>query len=132
MEDTGIPVIYRNAQALTIWEGTTNVLSLDMVRAIKKENGFAAFSENVKQRLHFIKDVQGDLKAEWEGISNKLSALTTEVAGAKSAEEVETGARAFAFDVATLYSRLILLEFTNATRSEKGLRWLKFASASFC
>lgn len=45
LEDTGIPSILRDAQVLSIWEGTTNVLSLDMLRAIQKENGLAAFAE---------------------------------------------------------------------------------------
>ena len=34
MENSGIPTIYRDTQVLPIWEGTTNVLSLDMVRAL--------------------------------------------------------------------------------------------------
>lgn len=34
MEDTGIPRIVRDAQVLSIWEGTTNVLSLDTLRAL--------------------------------------------------------------------------------------------------
>jgi alkylation response protein AidB-like acyl-CoA dehydrogenase len=37
VEDTGIPRLYRDAQVLPIWEGTTNVLSLDTLRAIQKE-----------------------------------------------------------------------------------------------
>lgn len=37
VEDTGIPRIHRDAQVLPIWEGTTNVLSLDTLRAIQKE-----------------------------------------------------------------------------------------------
>ena len=34
MENSNIPVILRDAQVLPIWEGTTNVLSLDLVRAL--------------------------------------------------------------------------------------------------
>jgi acyl-CoA dehydrogenase len=34
VEDTGIPRIVRDAQVLPIWEGTTNVLSLDVLRAL--------------------------------------------------------------------------------------------------
>ncbi|MDQ5838313.1 MAG: acyl-CoA dehydrogenase family protein [Acidobacteriota bacterium] len=37
VEDTGLPVILRDAQVLSIWEGTTNVLSLDALRALDKE-----------------------------------------------------------------------------------------------
>lgn len=35
VEDTGIPMILRDAQVLSIWEGTTNVLSLDALRALQ-------------------------------------------------------------------------------------------------
>lgn len=34
VEDTGVPRLLRDAQVLPIWEGTTNVLSLDVIRAI--------------------------------------------------------------------------------------------------
>jgi alkylation response protein AidB-like acyl-CoA dehydrogenase len=36
IEDTGLPRILRDAQVLPIWEGTTNVLSLDLLRALAK------------------------------------------------------------------------------------------------
>jgi alkylation response protein AidB-like acyl-CoA dehydrogenase len=34
VEDTGVPRLLRDAQVLPIWEGTTNVLALDVTRAI--------------------------------------------------------------------------------------------------
>ncbi|MHB8417930.1 MAG: acyl-CoA dehydrogenase family protein [Myxococcales bacterium] len=34
VEDTGLPRLLRDAQVLPIWEGTTNVLSLDVLRAL--------------------------------------------------------------------------------------------------
>lgn len=34
VEDTGLPLLLRDAQVLPIWEGTTNVLSLDTLRAL--------------------------------------------------------------------------------------------------
>lgn len=34
MENSNIPVAFRDAQVLTIWEGTTNVLSLDFLRSL--------------------------------------------------------------------------------------------------
>jgi acyl-CoA dehydrogenase len=36
VEDTGLPRMLADAQALPIWEGTTNVLSLDTLRALAK------------------------------------------------------------------------------------------------
>jgi alkylation response protein AidB-like acyl-CoA dehydrogenase len=41
VEDTGVPRLLRDAQVLPIWEGTTNVLSLDLLRA-GGQGGFAA------------------------------------------------------------------------------------------
>jgi alkylation response protein AidB-like acyl-CoA dehydrogenase len=35
VEDTGLPMLLRDAQVLPIWEGTTNVLALDALRALK-------------------------------------------------------------------------------------------------
>ena len=34
VEDTGLPMLLRDSQVLSIWEGTTNVLSLDLLRAL--------------------------------------------------------------------------------------------------
>src|SRR5213079_3286259 len=34
VEDTGLPQLLRDSQVLPIWEGTTNVLSLDTLRAL--------------------------------------------------------------------------------------------------
>jgi hypothetical protein len=38
IEDTGLPRLLRDAQVLSIWEGTTNVLSLDVLRAIDHDD----------------------------------------------------------------------------------------------
>lgn len=45
VEDTGIPVLLRDAQVLPIWEGTTNVLSLDLLLRADLEPGLAALRE---------------------------------------------------------------------------------------
>lgn len=37
VEDTGLPVLLRDSQVLPIWEGTTNVLALDTLRALAHE-----------------------------------------------------------------------------------------------
>lgn len=40
IEDTGLPRLLRNSQVLSIWEGTTNILSLDMLRAMQGDSIF--------------------------------------------------------------------------------------------
>ena len=42
VEDTGLPRMLRDAQVLPIWEGTTNVLSLDVLRAEQRDQAFSA------------------------------------------------------------------------------------------
>ncbi|MGH0140548.1 UNVERIFIED_CONTAM: hypothetical protein FKN15_030756 [Acipenser sinensis] len=53
MEDTGLPVLLRDAQVLSIWEGTTNILSLDVLRSLAKSRGrvLEAFFTDVKRKL---------------------------------------------------------------------------------
>lgn len=50
VEDTGLPALLRDAQVLPIWEGTTNVLSLDTLRALRGDEeggGLAALLSEV-------------------------------------------------------------------------------------
>jgi hypothetical protein len=48
IEDTGLPRILADAQVLPIWEGTTNVLSLDTLRALGKGGAFEAITAEVE------------------------------------------------------------------------------------
>lgn len=49
VEDTGLPVLLRDAQVLSIWEGTTNVLSLDALRtASKDEDALASLKTEIE------------------------------------------------------------------------------------
>jgi hypothetical protein len=43
VEDTGLPALLRDGQVLPIWEGTTNVLSLDGLRAISREGSLQPY-----------------------------------------------------------------------------------------
>lgn len=47
IEDTGLPELLRDAQVLPIWEGTTNVLSLDLLRAISRGGGIEPFGREI-------------------------------------------------------------------------------------
>ncbi|HEU4978792.1 MAG TPA: acyl-CoA dehydrogenase family protein, partial [Solirubrobacteraceae bacterium] len=48
IEDTGLPRMLRDAQVLPIWEGTTNVLSLDTLRALAKGGAMEAIAAEVE------------------------------------------------------------------------------------
>jgi alkylation response protein AidB-like acyl-CoA dehydrogenase len=58
IEDTGLPVLLRDAQVLPIWEGTTNVLSLDVLRAAHGAEGFVRLADEVNAQLLSVRDPQ--------------------------------------------------------------------------
>ena len=49
VEDTGLPVLLRDAQVLPIWEGTTDVLSLDTLRALNDKACGAALAAEIRR-----------------------------------------------------------------------------------
>ncbi len=51
IEDSGIPRLLRDAQVFSIWEGTTNVLALDFLRALDKEETRREFIAAVEEKF---------------------------------------------------------------------------------
>jgi len=56
VEDTGLPRILADAQVLPIWEGTTNVLSLDTLRALGKGGALEALHTELERSLTTVRD----------------------------------------------------------------------------
>jgi alkylation response protein AidB-like acyl-CoA dehydrogenase len=56
IEDTGLPRLLRDAQVLPIWEGTTNVLSLDVLRALGRGGSIDVIEREVRSRVARSKD----------------------------------------------------------------------------
>lgn len=56
VNDTGLPRLLADAQVLPIWEGTTNVLSLDALRALKQDGVWDAFVDEIRARLETSTD----------------------------------------------------------------------------
>ena len=54
VEDTGIPPLLRDAQVLPIWEGTTNVLALDALRALRKQGTIAPLKREFQRCVRAI------------------------------------------------------------------------------
>jgi acyl-CoA dehydrogenase len=63
IEDTGVPRLLRDAQVLPIWEGTTNVLSLDLLRAELKDEAVTALLEEVSERAASLHGILAGLGA---------------------------------------------------------------------
>ncbi len=118
LEDSGIPVMLRDAQTLSIWEGTTNVLSLDMLRAMRKENGFNAWVEYSDGLLKYITD---SALSEQKGIiENKRHVLIDFIRSLQTDESMESASRDVAFYMAELTIALLWLDFlkTDPTRRD--------------
>lgn len=86
IEDTGLPRLLRDSQVLAIWEGTTNVLALDMLRAFQKENALPAVLEHLQkskvnlEELNLLLDQIQKKGAEFQEISaRKLAFLIAEL-----------------------------------------------------
>lgn len=57
VEDTGLPLLLRDSQVLPIWEGTTNVLSLDALRALGQSGEpLVALSKAVQRSVQVAED----------------------------------------------------------------------------
>jgi hypothetical protein len=55
VEDTGLPALLRDSQVLPIWEGTTNVLALDTLRAIG-DDGEIVIQSTVNSLFESVND----------------------------------------------------------------------------
>lgn len=92
IEDTGLPRLLRDAQVFAIWEGTTNVLSLDMLRAFEKEKALPVLLEFFKNApaavaqspdfktssallIQAMQELQAASPAEWEASARRLAFL---------------------------------------------------------
>lgn len=110
IEDTGLPQLLRNAQVLSIWEGTTNILSLDALRAIHKENAAVFFLDDIQKRLNHIN--QKELIHSKVNTQHAMHELKTYILSIPqmSIEEQQTGARQLAYALARTYAASLLLE----------------------
>jgi len=95
IEDTGLPRLLADAQVLPIWEGTTNVLSLDTLRALGKGGAFEALADDA--RAHAATVTDGGLAP---AAATALAALEHASRWAARAlatpDRLEAGARRFA------------------------------------
>ena len=110
IEDSGLPKLLRDAQVFSIWEGTTNVLSLDALRAIAKENALAPLFADVEAKLKAagagLDAEAGMVRAAAQELQSHFKSLASAGADAQQA-----AARAFALGLARVYSAALLLEY---------------------
>ncbi|HEV7842148.1 MAG TPA: acyl-CoA dehydrogenase family protein, partial [Pyrinomonadaceae bacterium] len=105
VEDTGLPVLLRDAQVLSIWEGTTNVLSLDALRTLSRNEGaFSVLKSEVTRNLEAVHDAKlADARHTCrEAISHAEDWLKSAMKDGQPSSEA--GARRFALTVGRAFA----------------------------
>lgn len=88
IEDTGLPQLLRDAQVYPIWEGTTNVLSLDSLRALAGDglgtlHAASAGWLSASDAMHAASAVRQTLDAAARWLDRHAAARDTHEAGAR-------------------------------------------------
>jgi putative acyl-CoA dehydrogenase len=111
IEENGLARLYREAPVNSIWEGSGNVVALDVLRALTREPGAsAAFTAE----LDLARGADPRLDA---AIRAAVSAMQTTVAASDSSGP-QSGARALVEQLATTLQACLLTRFAPAYLSE--------------
>lgn len=111
VEDTGLPMLLRDSQVLPIWEGTTNVLALDTLRAIAHDiDSLAVFEQKVRHSVRAASSpalVEAGQVAE-AAVQQALRWLQQAMNRGQAA--AEAGARRFALTLGRSLALALLVE----------------------
>lgn len=110
VEDTGLPRLLRDAQVLSIWEGTTNVLSLDALRAIERSDAFGPFLAEIDELLAGVTLAELSTSVERAREAAKRVRAFLPRALTEGMDALQAGARGFAFSLARLMAAALLLD----------------------
>ena len=130
IEDTGLPRLLRDAQVLSIWEGTTNVLALDVLRAEAKEGALSAVLEELGRKAESLARPldRVAVTAVREAVARLVSATRAAVQGGP--EALEQSARKLSLGAGHLAEALYLAD-TAAGDEVAAERFKRFAALRF-
>ena len=107
-EDSGLPALVRNAHVLPIWEGTTNVLALDLLRAAQRSDAIRALLTDAAETASAVAAVPaverpaGEVLTAIGALAQRIEAFHTDETSAQAA------ARSIALSVANVYACSLL------------------------
>jgi len=109
VEDTGLPMLLRDSQVLPIWEGTTNVLALDTLRALDSGDSLRQLESVVTRCLEAARDA--DLADAVRVARTSLDHAISWLAQARSIGQpaLEAGARRFALTLGRTMELVLLI-----------------------
>ncbi len=119
VEDTGLPRILRDSQVLPIWEGTTNVLSLDLMRALARLGSLEPIEREVRVRVERAGDAGGASgRAALAAVAHAKAWLLA--ARERGSETLEAGARRFALTLGRAIEVALLVDLGAWEKRESG------------
>jgi putative acyl-CoA dehydrogenase len=108
VEESGMPLIYRDAPVNTIWEGSGNVAALDVLRAIGKE------PESLGRYIEDCRLAEGadrNLDAHFERLESRLRELHASLGDDPEFAAAQFGARRLVEDLALALQGSLLVRF---------------------
>lgn len=125
VEDTGLPRLLRDAQVLPIWEGTTNVLSLDLLRAAGPRGDLGPLRREVELLVSEVQDDDLSALARDAAASLGRAARWLEETGGGGADgraPLEAGARRLALTVGRSLELALLCRHAQWSRRHGEMR----------
>lgn len=123
IEDGVMPKLMRDMMVLPIWEGSGNIIVLDMLRAFFKSDGFDTLSAEIEnsatnsaEHAEFLRSNLSQLKSFAENLKQL------------SAEEMEASAKPFFEALTTVYQVSVLINNLNEESSAwiaPAINWMK-------
>jgi alkylation response protein AidB-like acyl-CoA dehydrogenase len=118
IEDTGLPRLLRDAQVLPIWEGTTNVLALDVLRALAR-GSLEPIAREVRARTErFDPRLQRAAQSSRDAVEHAAKWLDD--ARDRGLDATEAGARRFALTLGRALSLALLCDHATWSARETG------------
>jgi acyl-CoA dehydrogenase len=108
VEDTGLPLILRDTQVLPIWEGTTNVLSLDALLRGDPIEGLAALRRRIGACVQGVAEPR--LARLQAGINQALEHIESHLVRQADGRARQAGARRLAMTVGRTLELALLIE----------------------
>ncbi|SHG44096.1 acyl-CoA dehydrogenase family protein [Ornithinibacillus halophilus] len=120
IEDFVTPRLLRDAQVLTVWEGTANILGLEVLRLIGKYNIGDIFADEMNSRLA---SVDGDfgkwidlVQSEIQSVVNRINTLKE-----KSHDLQTFYCKQLAEDMARIFESVIALDTASSSERQRAI-----------
>lgn len=108
IEDFVTPRLLRDAQVLTVWEGTANILALELIRLVNKFNGHEVFVAHLQTRMTKLSQ-----SPEFTVVSGKLEELASEL----------TAFASYDYDLQTFEAKQLMEGMAGLFESVIALEW---------